>query len=152
MKRSMKILVVALLLSPIVAPLIALAAQEVMMIGVDSDGAERRILVDTSGRPITLTAGAAAHGACVNTTQTLTGTASNVPATSDVLSTRRSLFLCNSESGETISCEFDGNAATVANGLEIQFQDCLVVSLSGDVNASCLSDGTSSDLKVMQCP
>ena len=150
MKRSMKILVVALLLSPIVAPLIALAAQEVMMVGAESDGTERRLLVDSSGRPITLTAGAAAHGACVNSVQTLTGTASNVPASP--MSTRRSLTVCNSESGETISCEFDGAAAVLATGIEASFLDCLVVSLSGDVNASCLSDGTSSEIRVMECP
>ena len=150
MKRSMKILVVALLLSPVVAPILAWAAQEMMMIGVESDGTERRLLVDSSGRPITLTAGAAAHGACVNSVQTLTGTASNVPASP--MSGRRSILLCNSESGETISCEADGAAAALATGIELAFMDCLVISISGDVNVSCISDGTSVDLRVQECP
>ena len=126
------------------------AAQEVMMIGAESDGTERRLLVDSSGRPITLTAGAAAHGACVNSVQTLTGTASNVPASP--MSGRRSILLCNSESGETISCEADGAAAALATGIELAFMDCLVISISGDVNVSCISDGTSVDLRVQECP
>lgn len=148
MKRSVKIVVAALFISPFIAPILAWAAQEVLMLGVDSSGNERQILVDTSGRPITLTAGAAAHGACVNSAISVGTSATNVPASA--MAGRRSITICSSTAG-TLTCEFDGAAAVAATGVELGDLDCVSVSLADSVNASCIGSVTI-DTRALECP
>ena len=134
-----------------------LAQQEVLLTGQDSSGNTRIVRTDSSGNLIqnssaTTPSGAAAgtHGACTNQSQTVTGTAANVPTAARA--DRVSLTICGSTAGEVVSCEFDGSDAVLATGQEIGNLDCIVINLAGTVNASCISDGTSTDLRVQECP
>ena len=153
MKKYFPGLIAALLIGGAV-----IAQDQVQMQGRDSTDVVRVVLVDSSGRLLTTadtsssTSGTAvaAHGACVNTTQTVTGTASDIPTSA--LSTRRSLLICASTASEVISCEFDGSAAVLATGIELGDLDCIEVALVGTVAASCISDGTSVDARIMECP
>lgn len=140
-------------------PFLAWAQQQVEVTGQDSSGNVRILRTDTSGRIVTTgdtSASAAtgdveaAHGACTSTALTLTGTAANVPTSAR--SDRRSLTICASTAGEVISCEFDGSAAVLATGVELGNLDCWRENLVGAVDASCISDGTSVDVRVMECP
>lgn len=154
--KKLGLVLVGALLVLALPPALALA-QEVIIQGVDSSDVVRRAKVDANGNLITTTStstpsGAASgtHGACTNQAQTITGTAANVPTTPRA--DRVTLMICNSESGETISCEFDGSDAVLATGQELGNLDCVVVNLAGTVNASCISDGTSVDARIMECP
>ena len=153
MKRYLPGLIAALLIGGAV-----IAQDQVQMQGRDSTDVVRVVLVDSSGRLLTTvdtsssTSGTAvaAHGACTNTTQTVTGTASDIPTSA--LSTRRTLLICASTASEVISCEFDGSAAVLATGIELGDLDCIEVALVNTVVASCISDGTSVDVRIMECP
>jgi hypothetical protein len=114
------------------------------------DGTNIQAISTTSGGLVNTAQAPATHAACTNTAQTVTGTASNIPTTA--MATRRSLTICASTALETISCEFDGSAAVLATGIELGDQDCVVVSLVNTVNASCISDGTSVDVRIPECP
>lgn|SRR3990167_2637093 len=148
----------AVILTALAFSALAFAQDQVQMQGNDSSGNVRLVLVDSSGRIVTTgdTSGSsttgtveAAHGACVHTAQTVTGTATDIPTTT--LATRRSLLICASTASEVISCEFDGSAAALAAGVELGDLDCIEVNLVGTVAASCISDGTSVDVRIMEC-
>ncbi|TAL42478.1 MAG: hypothetical protein EPN91_08845 [Salinibacterium sp.] len=136
-----------------------LGQQEVMITGQTEDAVPetRTIKTDANGHLITTSSastpsGAASgtHGACTHTQQSITGTAANVPSTARA--DRVSITICASTASETISCEFDGAAAVLATGMELEELDCIKVNLAGTVNASCISDGTTVDLRIMECP
>lgn len=157
LKKIAALALVAPVLLLFYPPSVALAQQEVMITG--SDGTNTRpVLVDSAGRLITTgdttssSTGSttATHGACTNTQIDITGTAANVPTSAR--SDRRTIMICASTSGEVISCEFDGSAAVLATGFELGNLDCHVENLAGTVNASCISDGTTVDVRVMECP
>ena len=133
-----------------------LSQQEVLLVGQDSSSNSRVVRVDSSGNLITngstsTPSGAAAgtHGACTNTTQTVTGTAANVPTAARA--DRVTLTICASTAGEVISCEFDGADAVLATGMELGDLDCIVINLAGTVNASCISDSSSVDIRILEC-
>ena len=148
---------VALVFAGFVCATALALAQEVIIQGVDSSGNVRQVRVDSSGNIISNTSsstpsGAASgtHGACTNTQLDITGTAANVPTTA--LAGRTSLTICASTSGEVVSCEFDGSAAVLATGIQLGNLDCIEIALAGTVNASCISDGTTVSLRLLECP
>lgn len=138
-------------------PLVAWAQQEILITGQDSSGNTRIVRVDESGNIITngsasTPSGAAAgtHGACTHTVVSVTGTATDVPAVPRT--DRSTLTVCASTASEVISCEFDGSAAVLATGIELGDLDCIQLGLAGTVTSSCISDGTTVDVRVMECP
>ena len=136
-----------------------LGQSEVLITGQTQDTVPetRTIKVDTNGILLTSSSSSApsgaasgTHGACTHSTVTVTGTATAVP--NAPRTDRASLTICASTAGEVISCEFDGSAAVLATGMELGDLDCITFSLAGTVTSSCISDGTSVDTRVVECP
>lgn len=135
----------------IVGGSVVYAQQDVIFNGTDSAGNVVRLRVDSTGNVGTYAApsSSAAHGACTHTATTVGTTATNVP--SSARSDRSSLTICMSTAA-TVACEFDGNAAVQATGLELGDGDCIVVGLAGSVAASCICDTAGCDVRVAECP
>ena len=136
---------------------LSLAQAEVLLQGVDSTGVLRNVLVDTSGRLILSSSGAAqADYQCSTaspTTVTSVGTnAVAVPATN--AASRVSVLLCNSAENAgspKVKCRNDGVPVMgiTAAGHVLAKGDCWSTSIASGIQ--CISDTASTAVTTSEC-
>lgn len=158
--RKLIITGLALALALFAYPLIAWAQQEVMMVGQDSSGNSRMVLVDSSGRILTNAGSSSSgssgsavgtHGACTNTTMNVGTTGTACPPTQRL--DRSSILIQLVQSGETLTVTTDNaTLATATIGAQVSSGSSYSDQLGGAVTPHCRCTAATCSVRIVQCP